>query len=502
MRVVDEAERIRVVASYDVEGMREAGALDDLTAFAAALCDTPVALVTLVEEEYQRFVARTGTAEEGTPRSISFCTHALHSADLTEFPDLLADPRFVDNPLVTGGPEVRFYAGMPLMSSEGAALGTFCVLDVVARPGGLSALQRQGLVVLARAAMGRLDDRRAAREQGVIEAKSRRALEQSDLRFRVLADAMPQMVWSTRPDGFHDYYNARWYAFTGVPAGSTDGEGWAGLFHADDQPRAWERWRHSLDTGEPYEVEYRLKYRDGTYRWVLGRALCLRDDAGAITRWFGTCTDIHEQRMAQDEREVIAQELSHRIKNIFAVISGLIAFAARSRPDFAPLATDLRERITALGRAHDFVRPHSARSRPMTPQDSLRGLLGDLFAPYEQEGGDRILVTGDEVAIDDRSATPMALLFHELATNATKYGALSTEDGRVAVTIRRDQDWVAIDWVERGGPAIERVAEPSGFGSQLIELSAVRQLGGTVTRDWRREGLALSVAVPRAALAR
>jgi PAS domain S-box-containing protein len=313
------------------------------------------------------------------------------------------------------------------------------------------------------------------------------------------------MVWSTLADGYHDYYNARWYDFTGAPSGSTDGEGWNDVFHPDDQDRAWAAWRHSLATGEPYGIEYRLRHHDGTYRWVLGRALPIRDAEGRITRWFGTCTDIHEQKLAMEEREVVSQELSHRIKNIFAVISGLISVAARARPEFAPAATDLRHRITALGRAHDFVRPHSAASRPMARQDSLHGLLGDLFEPYQRPDVPRIRVGGDDVRVDDRAATPVSLLFHELATNATKYGALSTENGEVDVTIARHDDDVALCWRETGGPALPGVPDQhgkGGFGSQLIELSAVRQLGGTVTRDWRPEGLELTIRVPLAAFSR
>ena len=145
-----------------------------------------------------------------------------------------------------------------------------------------------------------------------------------------------------------------------MPSGSTDGDAWNGIFHPEDQERAWEVWRHSLATGEPYQIEYRLRHHDGTYRWTLGRALPMVDDQGAITRWIGTCTDIHEQKLASEEREVIAQELSHRIKNIFAVISGLITFAARSRPEFRPIADDLRQRVTALG-ARTISSGHIAR---------------------------------------------------------------------------------------------------------------------------------------------
>ena len=492
----------RVLSTYDAHDLREAGALDDITHFAAALCDAPVALVTLLEAEYQHFVGRTGFDGEGTPRDISFCTHAIASPGITVVPDTTRDSRFVDNPLVTGETNVRFYAGAPLLATDGTPLGTLCVLDTVARDG-LTELQREGLVVLARAAMGRLDDRRIAREQGVTEAASRGALEDSEQRFRTLADTMPQMVWSTLPDGFHDYYNARWYEFTGVPAGTTDGEGWNDVFHPDDQARAWELWRHSLVTGDPYQIEYRLKHVAGSYRWVLGRALPIRGADGAITRWFGTCTDIHEQKLALEEREVISQELSHRIKNIFAVIAGLIQFAARARPEFAPVATDLRQRITALGRAHDFVRPHSAQSRPSAQQDSLTGLLADLFEPYQQPDRDRIRVVGRDVLIDDRSATPLSLLFHELATNATKYGALSTQLGEVVVAIEKTDDRIVLRWTEQGGPPVAAPDEEMrGFGSQLIELSAVRQLGGKVVRDWAEAGVTVTIDVPASAFSR
>ena len=493
---------MRVLSTYDAQHLRDTGALDDLTRFAAHLCDAPIALVTLLEEEYQHFISQAGFDRDGTPRDISFCTHAVMGREPMIVPDTHEDFRFVANPLVTGEPYVRFYAGAPLLAADGRALGTLCILDPRPR-GGLTPLQHEGLVVLAAAAMARLDDRRAVREQGLVAARSRRALEESDLRFRTLADTMPQMVWSTRPDGFHDYYNARWYEFTGAPAGSTDGEGWNDMFHRDDQDRAWAVWRHSLATGDPYQIEYRLRHFDGTYRWVLGRALPIRDDTGTITRWFGTCTDIHEQKLALEEREIISQELSHRIKNIFAVIAGLVQFAARARPEFRPAADDLRQRIMALGRAHDFVRPHSVASRPSGQQDSLTGLLEQIFEPYRLDDRPRVTITGDDMLIDDRSATPLALLFHELATNATKYGALAREDGHVRLAIEAGEQHVALCWCEEGGPTVaEPDAERMGFGSQLVELSAVRQLGGVVTRDWQPDGLQVKVTIPRAAFSR
>ena len=132
------------------------------------------------------------------------------------------------------------------------------------------------------------------------------ALRDSEERVRAIINSIDQMIWSATPDGSHDYFNERWYEFTGVPSGSTDGEGWAGMFHPEDQDRAWAVWRRSLETGAPYHIEYRLRHRSGKYRWVLGRAQPVRNAQGAITRWFGSCTDIQD---IVDAREVLARSL-------------------------------------------------------------------------------------------------------------------------------------------------------------------------------------------------
>lgn len=141
-----------------------------------------------------------------------------------------------------------------------------------------------------------------------------------DVPFRLMADLLPQMIWSTRPDGYHDYYNKRWYDFTGVPDGSTDGEGWNGLFHPDDRDLAWERWRHCLETGELYQIEYRLRRRDGVWRWVLGRALPLRDASGRIVRWFGTCTDIDDLKRTEEALHVSEARFRSLVEATAAIV--------------------------------------------------------------------------------------------------------------------------------------------------------------------------------------
>ncbi|KQO86648.1 histidine kinase [Methylobacterium sp. Leaf92] len=129
-------------------------------------------------------------------------------------------------------------------------------------------------------------------------------LRESEAKFQAIANSIDQMVWSTGPDGHHDYFNQRWYDFTGVPAGSTDGKDWEDIVHPGDRARTWTSWSACLATGEPYRIEYRLRHRTGQYRWTLGRALPMRDEAGRITRWFGTCTDIQD---IVEAREVLAR---------------------------------------------------------------------------------------------------------------------------------------------------------------------------------------------------
>jgi PAS domain S-box-containing protein len=169
------------------------------------------------------------------------------------------------------------------------------------------------------------------------QRRTEEALRESEERFRAIANSIDQLIWATQPDGYHDYYNQRWYEYTGVPEGSTDGEAWNGMFHPQDQERAWSVWRDCLATGEPYHIEYRLRHRSGEYRWVLGRAQPVRDEEGRIKRWFGTCTDIHDLRQAQDAlRE--SREL-----------------ALRTEEETRRLASILAERVTELDVANDEI---------------------------------------------------------------------------------------------------------------------------------------------------
>ncbi len=138
-------------------------------------------------------------------------------------------------------------------------------------------------------------------------------LREREERFRALVELIPQLVWATTPDGYHDYFNQRWYDYTGMERTGGQGWNWKDYLHPDDYERSVEVWQHSLATGEPYEIEYRFRRgSDGAYRWFIGRALPLHSPDGEIIRWFGTCTDVHDERMALEA----AQQSQERFRAV------------------------------------------------------------------------------------------------------------------------------------------------------------------------------------------
>jgi PAS domain S-box-containing protein len=152
----------------------------------------------------------------------------------------------------------------------------------------------------------------------VIDISSRRkaeqALRESEAKFRQLADAMPQIVWASRPDGLVDYFNRRWYELTGAGDRPPADQNWLQVLHPEDRQKCLERWYASVQTGQPYQIEYRFRFSSTEdYRWHLGRALPVRNGEGRIVRWFGTCTDIHDQKLAEERLREMNATLEQRV---------------------------------------------------------------------------------------------------------------------------------------------------------------------------------------------
>jgi PAS domain S-box-containing protein len=484
-----EDQRLMVMATYGTEAIGDEGdpELSEIAAFAARLCDTPIAFVSLIFADSQKFVGRAGSDMPDTPRSISFCAHALGQGNLLEVRDASRDPVFAENPLVQGEQHIRFYAGAPLISREGAPLGALCVIDSKPREAGLTDFQREGMHVLARAAMRRLSALRQQRSAIEQQSESARLM-------REIANLVPAIIWSADADGKFDYYSSHWDRVTALPPPKV-AEDWLKLVHPDDTSHTAKAWSDSFAQGSPFESEFRLKQADGNWRWMMSRALPAQASDGSVRRWYGTLTDIDEGRRESENRDILARELSHRIKNIFAVVAGLVSIRARKHPSAQPFAQELNDAIRALGRAHDFVRPVEGAKG-----DSLRGLLTELMAPYSDNSG-RVVLSGDDCEIGARAATPLAMIFHELATNSAKYGALSVPGGSIEIAIDSPEngEMMHISWREQGGPAL---TEPGadGFGSRLVQLSIEGQLGGSMVRNFRPEGLEIDLAIPQPAI--
>lgn len=321
------------------------------------------------------------------------------------------------------------------------------------------------------------------------------ALAESELRFKTLAEMLPQGIFSAQPDGSIDYHNGRWCEVVGVAEQGADSVLWSTLLHPDDLERATQAWKRSLGAAERYEVEARCRRKSGEYRWLHVTAVPVMDHEGRVTRWFGMVADIHDAKLMELNREALAQELDHRIRNLFAIVDGLISLCVRDDPDMARFAAKLRQRLTALHRAHSLaVLPGSSIAV------SLHDLIQMLLEPYRSGVESRVLVDGEDIRIEQKATTPLALIFHELATNAGKYGALGAPNGRLHVTIARDGERLQVSWVEIGTSGDDGAAERKGFGSKLLSLLIDVQLGGQFSTRWTPRGLTIELRLPLSAV--
>ena len=215
---------------------------------------------------------------------------------------------------------------------------------------------------------------------------------------------------------------------------------------------------------------------------------------------FGIFLDVTGRKQAEEGHELLAGEMSHRVKNLLAIASGLAQITSRSTETTADMARELTQRLTALGRAHDLV-------RPLPGGQGQAALLGDLLsvllAPYDDLGAfsGRIRVAVERMGVGEAAATSMALIIHELATNSLKYGALSVEAGTLDVTSTSSREDIRLVWMEQGGPLVTSTPDRAGFGSKLVERSVSRQLGGSIDYDWSNGGLVATLCVSRRRLA-
>ena len=211
--------------------------------------------------------------------------------------------------------------------------------------------------------------------------------------------------------------------------------------------------------------------------------------------------DITERRRAAAKQELLLREMNHRVKNLFALASGIVSISARYADTPKDMARAVEARLVALARAHDLTMPERGDAATRTDRlTDLGTLLRTILSPYTTPADDaqqhRVALTGPDVPIGGNAITSFALLLHEFATNAAKYGALSAPAGRIDVHWSVKDLHLHLEWCERDGPAIVAPAEEEGFGSWIGRATVRGQLNGTMTHDWRAEGLAIQLVVP------
>ncbi|MCE6968759.1 PAS domain-containing protein [Cereibacter sphaeroides] len=331
-----------------------------------------------------------------------------------------------------------------------------------------------------------LSDRRAAED----------ALRESEALFRTVTEVMPQMVWSARPDGQPDFFNRRWHDFVGPSA--PEGAGWEDVFHPDDRAGIGLRWSRALSTGDPYEVECRMRHAGGGYRWVLCRAVPVRGEDGRILRWMGTCTDIHDMKLAQERQQLMLEEMEHRVKNILALVQAV----ARQTFSVVPEAAEARDafsgRLSALSCAYSHLNRESWSQAPLR-----QIVLGSLEGCGARTAA--VVLEGPDIMLPPRTAVTISMAIHELGTNGMKYGALSVPDGRVAIRWQLTAPGrLHLVWQERGGPPVPPPTR-RGFGTRMIEQALAAEMEGSVRLRFDPEGVtcemeaAIDPTVPSAA---
>jgi PAS domain S-box-containing protein len=312
------------------------------------------------------------------------------------------------------------------------------------------------------------------------------ALRESETRWRSIAETLPNLVWTDLPDGQCDWLSSQWGTYTGIPVQELLGFNWLNrVIHPDDRERTLACWRAACEDRGDYDLEYRIRRHDGQYRWFKTRGVPLRDAAGTIVYWFGTCTDIEDIRSAERREQVLMQEVNHRAKNMLALVQAIARKTAFSNPqDFI---TRFEARLSALAANQDLLVRSGWKDVPL---DSLIRAQLSHFADVMDR---QITLSGPPVRIKAAAAQSLGIILHELSTNAAKYGALAAPTGRVTL------DWdiqprnggepeFHMRWAEHD---VADVQPPTkrGFGSTVLEGFARMSLKADARMDFAAGGL-------------
>jgi two-component sensor histidine kinase len=239
--------------------------------------------------------------------------------------------------------------------------------------------------------------------------------------------------------------------------------------------------------------------KDGSFVDISLTISPIRNSRGEIVGASKIARDITELRKARDRQGLLLREMSHRIKNLFALSGSIVGLSARLAKSPRELAASTRERLSALARAHalTFSDGFDDAAHQRT---TLQALIRTIVAPFDEPERPRIGISGIDESVSGSAVTSLALLLHEFATNAAKHGALSKDKGSVKVVFAEENGSIIVHWSEHDGPPVAEPTGSLGFGDVLSRIAASDQLGGEIIRDWRPEGLAIRLSVPRSRL--
>jgi len=312
-------------------------------------------------------------------------------------------------------------------------------------------------------------------------------------------DAAGVALWSWNVDTDQLIMDELGYGLWGVPiTTAVTFEDLSAHIHPADRDRVRAAFAATRGILGPYEIDFRILVQEEV-RWISARGQ--GDDAGIIGRvMVGVFLDVTGRKRAEEAHELLAGEMSHRVKNLLTIASALTAITSRSTQTTTDMARELTDRLTSLGRAHDLV-------RPIPGKEGKAALLGDLLsvllAPYDDLGAfsGRIRVSVPRMGVGEAAATTLALVIHELATNSLKYGALSIAPGTLDVSCTVSDEEVVLVWTERGGPPVTPPESGGGFGSKLVTRGMSAQLGGSITYDWAKHGVVATLRMLKDRLA-
>jgi PAS domain S-box-containing protein len=318
------------------------------------------------------------------------------------------------------------------------------------------------------------------------------ALRESEARFRHMADSAPALIWMSDQTGQIVFANMHYDHMFGRPAAEMLGDGWRDVMHRDDLPGFETVFLEALAARRPFQTEVRVRDRDGAVRWLRCESVPRFDDGGRFLGYTGCNVDITEAKVAEERRDLLINELNHRVKNTLATVQSIASQTLRNTETAAEAKEAIEGRLIALSRTHDVL------TRESWEGADLSEIAEQAVAPYASRGENRLLLNGPQVRLPPRMALALAMALQELATNAVKYGALSNATGEIRISwdvVQAETARLHLRWEESGGPPV-RAPVRRGFGTRLIERSLAQDLGGTARIAFCPTGVVCTVDAP------